>query len=245
MNSILSVRNLTLRQGKKQLLRGLNLEFARGEVYALVGPNGAGKSTLAYALMGLEGYRDVSGEIWLDGKNVTQDSVAERGRKGMTLAWQEPARFQGLKVEDYLSAGAGETSHFSPAAALAAVGLEARTYLARAVDKTLSGGERKRIELAAILCMSPKVAFLDEPDSGVDVEALGHVSKAIDRLQSSGTTVVLITHRARILRQAQHAYLICSGKVRDEAHGGDVDQYFKRRCLTCSNQTKSLKKNHE
>lgn len=242
MKNILSVKHLTLHQGKKKLLDDLNLDFAAGEIYALVGPNGAGKSTIAYTLMGLEGYRSFEGEILFEGKNITELSVAERGQMGMTLAWQEPARFQGLKVMDYLQAAMGKSSKFSPEQALVAVGLAPEKYLPRAVDKTLSGGERKRIELAAILCMSPKVALLDEPDSGVDVEAIRQVIKVIEELKTTGGTVVIITHSAQILRKAEHAYLICSGKVLDEAHGEDVNQYFKQRCMTCPNKANLIKR---
>jgi len=203
----------------------------------LVGPNGAGKSTLAYILMGLEGYREISGDIVFDGKSIKKLSVPQRAKLGITLAWQEPARFQGLKVEDFLSAAKGKNEE-SVTDALERVGLASNKYLSRAVDKNLSGGERKRIELAAIICMKPRLVILDEPDSGVDVEALKKVFTVMEYLKSIGTTVIVITHNMQVLKKADHAFLVCDGKLIDESKGEDVVEYFKNRCLTCPHKNK-------
>jgi Fe-S cluster assembly ATP-binding protein len=213
------------------------LEIEEGKAHALVGPNGAGKSTLAYILMGLEGYREISGDIIFSGKSIKKLSVSQRAKLGITLAWQEPARFQGLKVEDYLKASAGsEPEEISEA--LKKVGLAPEKYLMRAVDKTLSGGERKRIELASIICMKPRLVILDEPDSGVDVDALRKVFEVIDYLKSIGTTIIVITHNAQVLKRADCAYHLCDGKIIDKSEGGNVAEYFTRRCKSCPRKKK-------
>ncbi len=230
--AILSINNVTLERAGRKLLDGISLKLEAGKTYALVGPNGAGKSTLAYALMGLEGYRDISGDIVFDGKSIKKLSVPQRAKLGLTITWQEPARFQGLKVEDFLLASSGKSGG-EIVGALEKVGLSAERYLYRAVDKSLSGGERKRIELASVIAMRPKLAILDEPDSGVDMEAIVKVFDAMDYLESIGSTIVVITHNMRVLKKADRAFLICDGKLIDESKGEDVAEYFRKRCLTC------------
>jgi len=237
--AILSIKKLTLAKGDKKLIDGVSLFIEAGKTYALVGPNGSGKSTLAYILMGLEGYREISGDILFDGKSIKKLSVPQRAKLGISLAWQEPARFQGLKVEDFLSAAIGKDG-VNATEALEKVGLAPEKYLSRAVDKTLSGGERKRIELAAIICMKPRLVILDEPDSGVDVEALKKVFAVMEYLKSIGTTVIVITHNMQVLKKADRAFLICDGKLIDESKGADVAEYFKNRCLTCPRKNKPL-----
>lgn len=243
--NILSINKLTLEKGGKNLLDNISLEIEAGKIYALVGPNGAGKSTLAYAIMGLDGYREISGDILFDEKSIGKASVSQRAKLGITLAWQEPARFQGLRVEDFLMATAGKKGE-GVIEALAKVGLSAEKYLSRAVDKTLSGGERKRIELASIICMKPRLVILDEPDSGVDIEALKHVFEVMDYLKDIGTTVIVITHNMQVLRKADQAFLLCEGKLIDQSKGEDVAEYFKKRCQTCprkNNFNKERRKN--
>lgn len=235
--AILTINKLTLEKNKRKLLDNISLEIEAGQTYALVGPNGSGKSTLAYVLMGLDEYRDISGDIFFEGKSIKKLSVQQRAKLGITLAWQEPARFQGLKVEDFLSAATGK-SKGSIMEALEKVGLSPVKYLSRAVDKNLSGGERKRIELASIICMQPRLVILDEPDSGVDVEALKKVFEVIDYLESIGTTVIIITHNMQVLKKAEHAFLLCDGKLIDESKGEDVAEYFKKRCVNCEHKNK-------
>lgn len=235
--TILSIKNLVLEKDEKRIIDKISLEIEEGKVCALVGPNGAGKSSLAYILMGLDGYTDVSGDIVFDGKSIKKLPISKRAQLGITLAWQEPARFQGLKVEDYLKASAGNNPE-EISEALKRVGLSPEKYLSRAVDKTLSGGERKRIELASIICMKPRLVILDEPDSGVDVEAISRIFEVIDYLKKIGTTIVVITHNSQVLKRADVAYLICDGKIIDKSEGGNVAQYFKNRCLSCPKKKK-------
>jgi len=151
----LCVENLHLRREERPVLQGVNLKVASGQIYGLLGRNGSGKSSLAYALMGCGACALQEGRILFDGHDITGLSITERGQLGLTLAWQEPARFEGLKVQDYLALGMQEPSRERMEEALKAVALLPSAYLSRPVDETLSGGERKRIELAAVYAMRP------------------------------------------------------------------------------------------
>jgi Fe-S cluster assembly ATP-binding protein len=233
---ILEVQDLTLQRGGRRILNRLSLQVWSGHVHALVGPNGAGKSTLASTIMGLSGYEGYEGEIRFDGELLNGLSVDERARRGITLAWQEPARFEGLPVWQFIAAGARDPSEPALRDALDRVGLSPEAYLPRSVDKTLSGGERKRIELASILAMQPRLVLMDEPDSGIDVEALGRIFEAIRHLKERGTTVVMITHSTTVLRQAEHAFLMCCGKLIDKGAVSRIDGYFGGKCIPCDHQ---------
>ncbi|HDP80127.1 MAG TPA: ATP-binding cassette domain-containing protein, partial [Spirochaetes bacterium] len=165
---IITAHNLSLRLGGKTILNKLNLDLWEGHVHAIVGPNGAGKSSFSFTVMGLSGYRDYEGELLYRGNPLRPLSIDERARQGITLGWQEPARFEGLSINSFLSAAAADKSPDTVTAALEKVGLSPDDYLSRAVDRTLSGGERKRVELASLLVMKPRIVLLDEPDSGID-----------------------------------------------------------------------------
>jgi Fe-S cluster assembly ATP-binding protein len=215
------------------VLNGLTVDFWEGHVHALIGPNGAGKSTLAGAIMGLPDYRHMEGEILLDGEPIQDLPVDERARRGITLAWQEPARFEGLRVDRFILAGAKEKGRATVERVLRRVGLDPAQYAARAVDKTLSGGERKRVELASILAMEPRVVLMDEPDSGIDVEALARIFDALADFKEHGTTVIMITHSQEVLKHAEHAFLLCDGRIIDKGTVGRIDDYFGDRCACC------------
>lgn len=230
---ILSVQDVRLSFDGHQILDGLSVDFWEGHVHAVIGPNGAGKSTLANTIMGLPGYRDYEGDVLLDGQSIRALNVDERARRGITLAWQEPARFRGLTVRKFIAAGAKDKTPGKAAEVLEAVGLDPARYMTRCVDKTLSGGERKRIELASILAMEPRIVLMDEPDSGIDVEALERIFAALQRLKSLGTTVIMITHSLAVLDQAEHAFLMCCGKLLDQGGVDRIGGYFRNRCLPC------------
>ena len=229
----LEIRNLSLCLDGRKILRDVSIDFWAGRVHALIGPNGAGKSTLASAIMGLAGYRDFEGDILLDGQSLKSQSIDERAQRGMTLGWQEPARYEGLTVPAFVLAGAGDKSQETVGRVLHEVGLDPDTYLTRKVDKTLSGGERKRIELAAILAMEPRIVLMDEPDSGIDVEALERIFDAVKGLKQRGATVILITHSLTVLRQAEHAFLLCCGSLVDKGSIDRVAGYFENKCIPC------------
>jgi len=205
---VLELRNVSLTLGGKPILNDLTVDFWEGHIHALIGPNGAGKSTLASTIMGLPGYTHHEGDILLDGESIKALTVDERARRGITLAWQEPARFEGLKVDRFIAAGAKDKSAAAVREALTRVGLDPDRYAKRAVDRTLSGGERKRIELASILAMRPRIVLMDEPDSGIDVEALNRIFDALSGFKERGATVIMITHSQEVLRHAEHAFLM-------------------------------------
>ena len=230
---VLELRDVTLELGGRRILNGLTVDFWEGHVHALIGPNGAGKSTLAGAIMGLPDYRHMQGEILLDGEPIQDLPVDERARRGITLAWQEPARFEGLRVDKFILAGAKERSGATVRRVLERVGLDPEKYAARAVDKTLSGGERKRIELASILAMEPRVVLMDEPDSGIDVEALTRIFDALADFKELGATVIMITHSQEVLKHAEHAFLLCDGRIIDKGAVGRIDDYFGDKCVCC------------
>jgi Fe-S cluster assembly ATP-binding protein len=230
---VLEVRDLSLTLGGKRVLNDLSVDFWEGHIHAIIGPNGAGKSTLASVIMGLPGYTDFEGDVLLDGRSLEGVTVDERARRGITLAWQEPARFEGLRVDRFIAAGAEDKSTATVRDALEKVGLDPDKYMQRAVDKTLSGGERKRVELASILAMRPRIVLMDEPDSGIDVEALERIFEALREMKAGGVTVILITHSMAVLNQAEHAFLMCNGRLLDKGSIGKVSGYFEHRCIPC------------
>lgn len=234
--AILEIDNLTLDIAGARVLDSLTLEIWEGYIHALIGPNGAGKSTLAYTIMGLSGYTDFQGEIRFDEKSLVNVSVDERARRGLTLAWQEPARYEGLTVRKFIRAGARDKGDDRLEAVLNQVGLEPQRYLDRAVDRTLSGGERKRIELASILAMEPRLILMDEPDSGIDVEALEHIFEALRTLKDNGATVILITHSMAVLEHAEHALLMCCGKLIDKGAVEKIGRYVANKCIPCNHK---------
>lgn len=237
---VLEVRNLKLQFNGKSILNDLSIDFWDGHIHAVVGPNGAGKSSLAAAIMGLSGYRNFEGEVIFEGKRINEMTIDQRARSGITLAWQEPARFEGLSIREFIMAAAKDKSEENLKAVLREVGIEPSEYIDRAVDKTLSGGERKKIELASILVLKPKVAILDEPDSGIDIESIQRIFAAVKLLKEAGTTVIMITHSLAVLDQAEHAFLMCDGKVVDKGGIDKIRQYFEGKCLTCDHKNLPL-----
>ncbi len=231
--NLLEIKNLSLFKDGRPILNNLSMDIWAGHVHAIIGPNGAGKSTLANTIMGLSGYRDFEGDILFEGESIAPLSVDERARRGITLLFQEPARFEGLGVSQFILAGAKGASQALAEESLAKVGLAPAKYLTRAVDKTLSGGERKRIELASIWAMKPRLVLMDEPDSGVDIDSVNYIFAIIKELQQAGSTVVLITHSPEVLRHADHAFLICAGTLVDKGEMSRMFEYFNGKCIPC------------
>lgn len=233
---MLQVKDLSLSFEDKKILQNVTIDFWDGHIHAIVGPNGAGKSTLAQTIMGLPGYREHQGKILFNDEDITALSVYERAKRGITLAWQEPARFTGITVEKFLQAAAKNGQIAIIANALDKVGLEPTKYLSRGVDKTLSGGERKRIEVASIFVMEPEIVLMDEPDSGIDTDAIEYIFQIIHEFKNRGTTVILITHSARVLQEADHAFLLCHGQIVDKGDADRMGEYFKGKCIPCTHK---------
>jgi len=230
---ILRLENISLAFDDRQVLNNLNLSVRANTIHSVLGSNAAGKTTLAYLLIGCCNYVPQTGNILFEGEDIKGLGVTQRARKGLTLAWQEPARFEGLTVRDYIAVGMPEKKEELIQEALRHVLLEPKDYLDREVGKKLSGGERKRIELAAVFAMQPKLAILDEPDSGIDILALDNIITMIQNLKRQGTTVFLITHREEVAEIADRSSLICSGCIVKEGSPKEVGVYFKKKCIPC------------
>jgi len=232
--TLLDIRQLSFQTAGRLILDRLDLSVSAGEVHALLGTNGTGKSTLACLIMGCRGYLPTSGTILLDGRPLEQLAISERARLGVSMAWQEPARFEGLSVGDYLSL---KSTPEEAASALAMVGLEPAQYLGRMVDRSLSGGERKRVELASLLTLQLRIAILDEPDSGIDMLSTRGIIDVIEAFRARRIAVLLITHREEIALIADRASQICGGRIVCSGPPQHVaDRFQGRRCRLCDGQ---------
>ncbi len=223
----------------------MDLEVGESEIHSVIGPNGAGKSTLAYLLMGIGGYSPEEGSVYFNDEDITQFTITQRSMRGITLAWQEPARFEGLTVSDYLSIGAGGVGNVTENTlrhALEMVDLSPDKYLHREVSEALSGGERKRIEMASILTMNPKLVILDEPDSGIDVVSLKEVVALIKDLKMNGSSVLVITHREEIAAASDRASLMCDGMIVKTGSPAEISDFFKNKCKPCDVKAYDLKR---
>jgi Fe-S cluster assembly ATP-binding protein len=227
---LLRIENLHLQRDGREILNDVNLNVYAGQVHALLGLNGSGKSSLAYTLMGCDGYKPDRGRISFADHDLNGLTLTERARLGITLAWQEPARFEGIPVGKYVGLGQAHPDRQGVVEALEAVALPAKVYGYRAADQTLSGGERKRVELAAVYAMRPRLAILDEPDSGIDVLSLTEIAKLIRQLSAEGCAVLLITHREELLATADIASLMCYGSIIFTGDPNETRQYYSGRC---------------
>lgn len=231
---ILDIRDLTFTVGDQKILNRLNLAIHPREIHALLGANGSGKTTLAYLLMGCEGYVPMAGTVLFNGTDLLRLKMHERAKLGLTLAWQEPARFEGLTIREYLSLGHPE---LTPESLLLQVGLDPERYLNRRVDKALSGGERHRIELASVLCMKPRLAILDEPAAGIDMLSISHIITVIRTLQENGGAVLLITHQEEVAAIADSASQLCNGRIIFSGDPAHVIEHFRgRTCVRCDGE---------
>ncbi|MCD6477674.1 MAG: ATP-binding cassette domain-containing protein [Candidatus Aenigmarchaeota archaeon] len=226
---VLEVKNLCYKTEDKEILKGINFVVRKGEISSIIGVNGTGKTTLAYVLMGLNGYRPTSGKIVFNGKNIINFSPTRRAKLGMTLAWQIPASFEGITIGEYLNIN----NNSNPRDLLKTVGLNPDTYMNRYVDDKLSGGERKRIELASVLSINPKLIILDEPDSGIDMTSINVIKRIIKNLKKNGTSVVLITHSEAMAKLGDRLLLLCNGKFVKEGPPDIVTKFFKKHCKKC------------
>ncbi len=204
---LLEVRDLWAGMDGKTILKGVNLVVRSGEVHAIMGRNGSGKSTLAHVLMGYPGYEVIRGEILLDGRDLRSLDVTERARAGLFLGFQYPVAIPGVPVTAFLRAAlrAVRSQDVPPrefrktlAAAMREAGIP-EEFASRPVNDGFSGGEKKRLEVLQMLMLKPRMAILDEADSGLDIDALKAVAEGVNRGIAAGIGVMLITHYQRIL----------------------------------------------
>jgi Fe-S cluster assembly ATP-binding protein len=211
-------------EGAKPILNGVNLTVRSGEIHAIMGPNGSGKSTLAYAIAGHPKYRIDSGSVLLDGEDVLEMSVDERARAGLFLAMQYPVEVPGVSMSNFLRSAAtsirGEAPqvrHWVKEVKQSMTDLDIDpSFAERSVNEGFSGGEKKRHEILQLALLKPKIAVLDETDSGLDVDALRIVSEGVNRVRESGEVgTLLITHYTRILRyiKPDHVHVFANGRI--------------------------------
>src|ERR687883_1688195 len=229
--STLEIRDLHVtvasEQGEKEILRGVDLTVRSGETHAIMGPNGSGKSTLAYSIAGHPKYTVTSGSVTLDGQDVLAMAVDERARAGLFLAMQYPVEVPGVSVSNFLRTAATAVRGEAPKlrtwvkevnTAMSELEMD-KAFAERNVNEGFSGGEKKRHEILQMALLKPKIAILDETDSGLDVDALRVVSEGINRVKAGGEVgVMLITHYTRILRHItpDFVHVFAGGRIVEE-----------------------------
>lgn len=214
---MLELKNLSLEvennNKKIEILKNINLTFEKNKVYAITGPNGGGKSSLAKTIMGI--YEATSGNILLNGEDITELDITRRARQGIGFAFQQPARFKGIKVNELLKLAAGD-NEVNTCNLLLDVGLCAQDYINRDVDSSLSGGELKRIEIATILARNLKVALFDEPEAGIDLWSFKKLVETFENMnKNKETTIIIISHQERILNLADEVIVLADGQIKE------------------------------
>jgi len=229
--SILEIKNLqvsvVIESGNKEILRGVDLTIKSGETHAIMGPNGSGKSTLAYSIAGHPKYLITGGSVTLDGVDVLEMSVDERAKAGLFLAMQYPVEIPGVSVSNFLRTAVTAIRGEAPKvrtwvgevkAAMSSLEIDT-AFSERNVNEGFSGGEKKRHEILQMELLKPKIAILDETDSGLDIDALRVVSEGVNRIkESTDLGVMLITHYTRILKyiKPDFVHVFANGKIVEE-----------------------------
>jgi Fe-S cluster assembly ATP-binding protein len=234
----LEIRNLLVRAGEKQILRGVELSVDKGEIHALMGPNGSGKSTLANAVMGHPGFEVTDGQILFKGEDITDASPDERARMGLFMAFQYPVSVPGVTVTKYLRTvlNAHRDAHgeepiplkdfrHSVEAAMKLTNVP-KEFSARYLNEGFSGGEKKRMEILQLALQRPELAILDETDSGLDIDALRVVANGVNAVAGPDMGVLIITHYQRILHlvQPSHVHVMYQGRIVKEGGPELVDE---------------------
>ena len=219
---MLELKNVTFgvedADSTKEIIRGVSFVVPDEQFVVITGPNGGGKSTLARLIMGIE--KPSSGQILLDGQDITALGITERARLGISFALQQPVRFKGIQVVDLLRLAAGRDLSVGDACEyLSAVGLCARDYINREVNASLSGGEMKRIEIATVLARGTTLSVFDEPEAGIDLWSFQSLIQVFENMQKRAhASILIISHQERILNIADTIILLADGQVR--AQGG-------------------------
>ena len=210
-----------------EILKGINLEIKPGEVHAIMGPNGAGKSTLSSVIAGKEDYEVTDGEILFEGEDIIEDAPEERAHKGIFLSFQYPVEIPGVSVTNFIKAALNETRKANGKEELSAKDMLAlvrqnsellgikKDFLGRSLNEGFSGGEKKRNEIFQMMMLNPKLAILDETDSGLDIDALRIVADGVNAFKNEGNAVLLITHYQRLLNyiQPDFVHVLADGKI--------------------------------
>ena len=211
---MLELKNISYSaEGKEGILKNISLTIEDNQFVVITGPNGGGKSTLAKIIAGI--IMPQSGQILLDGQDITKLSITERAKAGISFAFQQPVRFKGVTVHDLIALASGKD--LSTAAAcqyLSEVGLCARDYIDREVNASLSGGELKRIEIATVLARKTKVSLFDEPEAGIDLWSFKNLINVFEKTHEEiQGTIVIISHQERILNIADKIIVIANGEI--------------------------------
>lgn len=225
---MLEIKNLHAKiEDGAEILKGINLEIKPGEVHAIMGPNGAGKSTLSSVIAGKEDYEVTDGEILFDGEEISEDAPEERAHKGIFLSFQYPVEIPGVTVTNFIKTAINENRKAKgleelPAKEMLSLVREnaeklsiKKDFLGRSLNEGFSGGEKKRNEIFQMLMLNPKLAILDETDSGLDIDALRIVADGVNSFKNSGNAVLLITHYQRLLDyiQPDFVHVLADGKI--------------------------------
>lgn len=217
-NSMLELKNVSYgvaEEGQNiEIIRDLSLVIDDKKFVVITGPNGGGKSTLARLIAGV--IRPTSGQILLDGEDITNKSITERAKKGIGFAFQQPVKFKGIRVIDLLRIAAGKQISVSQACNyLSEVGLCARDYIEREVNNSLSGGELKRIEIATVMARKTKLTVFDEPEAGIDLWSFQNLIRIFEKMREEhkDSSIVIISHQERILNIADEIVVIADGKI--------------------------------
>ena len=230
--AVLEIRDLHVSRDGKEILKGVNLKTGPGEVHAIMGPNGSGKSTLSYTLLAHPKYEVTSGDILLDGQSLLEMSADQRAKRGLFLGFQYPTEVSGVGFSHFLRTAYNSLSkelqgderevfitvrEFQKYLKenLGRVGLDDE-FLSRYLNEGFSGGEKKRSEVLQMAVLKPRISILDEPDSGLDVDAVQAVAKAISGVSAKDSTVIVITHYARILKflsKLDRVHVFAKGRI--------------------------------
>jgi Fe-S cluster assembly ATP-binding protein len=232
MSSALKVEGLTVSVPEKQILYGLDLEVPFGEVHAIMGPNGSGKSTLCHVLTGKAGY-EVEGSAFLDGEELFSLEVDERSRAGLLQSFQYPTEVPGIRLEEFLLEASDERGVDENEARdrirSESARFDTEEFLGRSLNYELSGGEKKRSEIFQMAVLRPKMALLDEIDSGLDIDAVKQVAEAVEEMRSPDLGVLIITHYSRILRYMtpDRVHVMIDGRIVDSGGAELADELEK------------------